>query len=353
MHSSLLGVLKCPTCGSTTFDSKVVDGTAEDIREGIVWCENRDWFPVEHRTIEFLPPDLQYHADRVAFQQKYAQELRALGLLESPAPNDRSRTPHELNLVQVQQQHFDWYAENDKQAYDSYAAMPFWKIVDRRTFSIWNAGIKAARNAGGGDKLLLDVGCAQGRSARQVAQPGVHVIGFDISKRMARQAYLNFRDVSSRQNWNDFLVADGCHFPFQSGVFDYTLVYGVLHHLPDPAAACREIARMLKDGGTYFGSENNRTGFRAIFDLLQRLAPAWHEEAGAQPLISSRELAQWFSGTGLAIETSSIVFVPPHLVNALGLKVGGFLLAASDAILRAIPVLNGQGGLILIEGTKA
>jgi hypothetical protein len=54
---------------------------------------------------------------------------------------------------------------------------------------------------------------------------------------MARQAYLNFRDVSSGQNWNDFLVADGCHFPFQSRVFDYTLVYGVLHRLPDPAAA--------------------------------------------------------------------------------------------------------------------
>ena len=69
--------------------------------------------------------------------------------------------------------------------------------------------------------------------------------------------------------------------------------------------------------------------------------------------MSSKELVQWFRSTGVAVKTSSIVFVPPHLVNALGLKAGGFLLAASDAILRTIPVLNDQGVLILIEGTKA
>jgi SAM-dependent methyltransferase len=315
-----------------------------------VWCDNRDWFPVEDQVLEFLPRDLQYTADRVKFQQRYIAELKAEGLLSRGAANADQRAADELNLVQAQQRHFDWYADNQEQAYDDYAAMPFWRVVDRRTFAVWNSQI---RDAGHSSKLLLDVGCAQGRSARMVAQPGLHVIGFDISKRMVRQAYVNFGKDPELRAGGDFVVADASHFPFQTGVFDYALVYGVLHHLPDPQPACHEIARILKSRGIYFGSENNRTVFRKIFDVLQKISAAWHEEAGKQALMSSDDLNRWFSGTGLMIETSSIVFVPPHLVNILGSKVGGFVLAASDVILRAIPFFREQGGLLLVEGMKA
>jgi len=351
MNSNSLEILTCPSCNSTEFDSKILEGSSTDIQEGIVWCANGDWFPIEDRVLEFLRPELQYRDDRKNFRARHHQELKALGLLESES-KAASRDLDGLGLIQAQQHHFDWYAENDKQAYDSYAAMPFWKVVDRRTCAIWNAKIQAEPQAGRPAKLLLDVGCAQGRSALMVAQAGVRVIGFDISKRMVKQAYVNFNEPCKQPGEYDFLVADGSRFPFQSGVFDYALVYGVLHHLPDPSAACKEIVRVLKAGGVYFGSENNRTIFRRIFDLLQRLSPAWHEEAGAQPLMSSNEFVHWFQGTGLAIQTSSTVFVPPHLVNVLGVKAGGFVLGATDAILTALPFLSGQGGLILVEGTK-
>ena len=353
MNAKLLDILLCPTCGSTIFNSRILDGSAADIREGIVWCENLHWFPVEQRALEFVPRELQYQKDRSDFSTTYRQELTELGLLATEVAAARDRTPDEVGLIQVQQRHFDWYAENERQAYSAYAAMPFWKVVDAKTFATWNAKIHAEHRNGSGTRLLLDVGCAQGRSSMMVAQPGVHVIGFDISKSMVRQAYVNFAKTSSADCLNDFIVADGCHFPFRSGVFDYALVYGVLHHLPDPAAACREIVRVLKSGGTYFGSENNRTIFRTIFDLLQRLVPIWHEEAGTQPLIGSKDLDRWFNGTGLTVKTSATVFVPPHLVNVLGIKAGGFVLDTGDAILAAVPFLRDQGGLILVEGTKA
>lgn len=355
MNSTLLTLLVCPVCGSTAFQSKVLDGSPSDIRTGIVWCaKNGDWFPIEQRVLEFLPRDLQYQKDRLEFQSRHESELKDLGLLERTSAAGAGRTPDEVGLIQLQQHHFDWYAENDRQAYNSYAAMPFWRVVDANTFSVWNARIRADRQQQPDrPRLLLDVGCAQGRSASMVAQPGVHVIGFDISKRMVRQAYQNFDGHPIAEAWNDFIVGDGSRFPFQSGAVDYALVYGVLHHLPDPATACREIARVLKRGGTYFGSENNRTIFRTIFDLLQRIVPVWHEEAGSQPLIGSGDFDRWFDGTGLSIRTSATVFVPPHLVNALGLKVGGFVLGAGDAILASIPYVRDQGGLILVEGTKA
>jgi ubiquinone/menaquinone biosynthesis C-methylase UbiE/uncharacterized protein YbaR (Trm112 family) len=354
MNSALLDLLACPICSSTMFKSAVLDGSPSDVRTGIVWCDNGDWFPIEHRVLEFLPRELRYQKDRANFRNNHARELEGLGLLERDAGSGDRRTVRDVNLIQVQQQHFDWYAENDRQAYDSYAAMPFWRVVDGKTFSAWNARIRADLQAAPGDpKLLLDVGCAQGRSASMVAQRGLHVIGFDISKRMVRQAYQNFEGLSTAGIWNDFIVGDGSHFPFRSGIFDYALVYGVLHHLPDPATSCREIARVLKSGGMYFGSENNRTIFRRVFDLIQQMMPIWHEEAGAQPLIGSSDVNRWFGGTGLSVKTSATVFVPPHLVNVLGVKIGGFVLSAGDAILATIPYVKGQGGLIVIEGTKS
>jgi ubiquinone/menaquinone biosynthesis C-methylase UbiE/uncharacterized protein YbaR (Trm112 family) len=353
MNLNVLDCLQCPACAATKFSAKILQGSPTDVKEGFIWCENRDWFPIEERVLEFLPPDLQYHDDREQFQHRHASALETDGLLQREVAAANERVQGELGLIQVQQRHFDWYAENQTQAYNSYAAMPFWRVVDKRTFAAWNAQILGKRRSGDAPKRLLDVGCAQGRSSLMVAQPGLHVIGFDISKRMVRQAYLNLGDAIERRSNNDFLVADASHFPFQSGTFDYALVYGVLHHLPDPDAACHEIARVLKKNGAYFGSENNRTIFRKAFDFLQKICALWHEEAGKEPLMSSKDLNQWFSGTGFRIETSSTVFVPPHLVNALGLKAGGVVLAASDAICRTIPFLRKQGGLLLIEGTKA
>ena len=352
MNSSVLEILKCPNCGSTSFASKILSGSAADIEEGFLWCKNRHWFPIERRVLEFLPADLQYAEDRRRFHENHDSEMAPCGLSGDSTDTRTGHNDDELKLIQTQQHHFDWYAANEEQAYNAYAAMPFWRIVDTRTFASWNAKISADSKTGGSTKLILDVGCAQGRSALMIAQPGVRVIGFDVSKQLVRQAYANFQQAGHGTG-NDFIVADGSRFPFQDGVFDYALVYGVLHHLPDPGDACREIVRVLKGGGTYFGSENNKTIFRKIFDLLQKLIPAWHEEAGKQPLMSSQDFTHWFSDTNMAIQTRSTVFVPPHLVNLLGLKIGGALISASDAILTGLPFLKHQGGLVLVEGKKA
>ena len=69
-----------------------------------------------------------------------------------------------------------------------------------------------------------------------------------------------------------FLTADGSTaFPFRENSLDYVVIYGVLHHLPNPGAAFREAIRVLKPGGVYFGSENNRSAFRGLFDLMMKI----------------------------------------------------------------------------------
>ena len=131
------------------------------------------------------------------------------------------------------------------------------------------------------------------------------------------------------------------------------LLYGVLHHLADPSAACREISRVLKSQGIYIGQENNQTVFRGIFDLLQRLLPQWHEEAGPEAIISSERLREWFSETPVEIETQSTIFLPPQLCNLMSLSLSHRMLVATDRLGRAIPYIRENGGGLLISGLKS
>src|SRR5262249_26862248 len=98
--------------------------------------------------------------------------------------------------------------------------------------------------------------------------------------------------------------------------------------------------------------ENNTTVFRNVFDLLMKLAPLWHEEAGTQPLISAKHLQQWFAGSSMRVQCRSHVFVLPHLVNFLGLRWGGRLFRLTDRIGRLLPFLRNHGGLIMVRGEK-
>src|SRR5579871_6340084 len=112
MNSSVLEILKCPNCGSTSFASKILSGSAADIEEGFLWCKNRHWFPIERRVLEFLPADLQYAEDRRRFHENHDSEMAPCGLSGDSTGTRTGHNDDELKLIQTQQHHFDWYAAN-------------------------------------------------------------------------------------------------------------------------------------------------------------------------------------------------------------------------------------------------
>ena len=341
MRLDVLDLLVCPECGEhpLRYESFAMSGERE-ILHGVVWCSScGNWYPIEDGLLELLVGPLAYTDDRTRFWAAYATRLKALDL----RPHASCRDQPDVQARREQQAHFDWYASNPQQTYAAYEQTPFWQAVDGLAFNEWRKEIRPGA-------WLLDVGCAQGRSTFKIMDLDLQVVAFDVSKALIRQAIARYR----REEWQaaaTFFVADATQFPFVSSCFNYVLVYGVLHHLPDPGTTCREIARVLKPGGVYFGSENNQTVFRAGFDLLQRLSSLWHEEAGAQPLISGQQFQSWLQPGGFdQVSVRTSVFLPPHLFNYLNVKSAKRLLGITDKVFGSIPFFRHQGGLILAKG---
>ncbi|OYR54532.1 class I SAM-dependent methyltransferase [Halorubrum halodurans] len=86
---------------------------------------------------------------------------------------------------------------------------------------------------------LLDVGGGSGRAAAAVTGPEVTVVDASLGMlRRAREA----RGLSA-------VVGDAGRLPFRDRSVDAAMVVDAFHHLPDRAAALREVARVLAPGG--------------------------------------------------------------------------------------------------------
>ncbi len=342
LSPEVLECLRCPNCASTRLAHAVFrEESPTDIVDGVLWCQDcSHWYPIEERLLDLLVGSLIYDDDRSRFWGEYQDRLTALGLgpksLSDPASKDQQKQ---------QQDHFDWYAENTKQSYVEYEQTSFWRAADLIAFEPWTRAVTPG-------SWLLDVGCAQGRSTFKFMDCDIQIVAFDVSKALIRQAIARYREGNHRAR-AVFFAADASRFPFRDETFDTVLLYGVLHHLEDPAAACREISRVLKPQGSYFGQENNRTVFRGVFDLLQKLRPQWHEEAGPEHIISSEQLRTWFRETPVEVGTRSSVFLPPHLCNLMSPSMSHRMLVVSDSLGRSIPYLRHQGGVLLIHGLKS
>lgn len=343
MTLDVLELIGCPGCRSHPLRQDTFEvGPLGEPLDGVVWCTACGrWYPLEGGLLELLVEPLAYGTDRARFQHEHEAGLRDLELkLDTALGGGGDRVAE----VRHQQEHFDWYADNSLQTYAQYEQLRFWQALDAITFARWRKTIRPGAR-------LLDIGCAQGRSTFKVAGPDLDVVAFDISKALVRQA-IDRADRIGASAHVTFLVADANTLPFVDESFDYVLTYGVLHHLPEPRDICREIGRILKPGGTFFCSENNRTVLRSGFELLQRLNPLWYEEAGEFAQISRRQLADWLGSAGLLASIRTSVFMPPHLLNHVPQSLGERALDWTDGLANAIPGVRDNGGLVVAEAVK-
>ena len=98
---------------------------------------------------------------------------------------------------------------------------------------------------------ILDVACGPGTMGRGLASPDRVVFGIDASLGMLRRGIR----IARREGIGNLRFARGRAeaLPFADGTFDAALCGGALHLFPDPEAALREIARVLRPGAPLAG----------------------------------------------------------------------------------------------------
>jgi SAM-dependent methyltransferase len=120
----------------------------------------------------------------------------------------------------------DWIAWVRKPGFDSY-----WRYRDAFFELVPPAG-----------RATLDLGCGEGRVARDLAARGHRVTGVDGSPTLleaARQAHPEGR----------YLVADSADLPFPDDSFDLVVAYCVLMDVDDLPGTVAQLGRVLEPGG--------------------------------------------------------------------------------------------------------
>ena len=91
---------------------------------------------------------------------------------------------------------------------------------------------------------LLEVGCGEGRVARDLADRGHTVTGLDISPSLVAAA----AEADSRPS---FVVGDAAALPFPDAAFDIVVSYNSLIDVADMRTAVAEAGRVLRPGGHF------------------------------------------------------------------------------------------------------
>jgi len=127
----------------------------------------------------------------------------------------------------------------------------------------------------------FDMGCGSGRWARLVAPRVSRLLCMDASFEALSVA----RGTLSEFNNCEFMHASVGGLPIRDGSMDFGYSLGVLHHVPDAAAAIKECTHKLKSGAPfllyiYYAFDNRPRWFR----LVWRLSDAFRRIVSSFPM---------------------------------------------------------------------
>ncbi|MBI4845305.1 MAG: methyltransferase domain-containing protein [Candidatus Omnitrophica bacterium] len=334
MKKKDLSFFYCRSCNKS-LEIKVIDSKADDVQEGIFSCSGcGQWYPLTERIGFFLKNDYSFAEEfRQRFVKRHALKLE-----------NKNCDSEQLSIKEKNKQIEFFNIESDCYTY-VHTMSQFVRLLDAQLLKFWGQYILE-------NGVIIDLGCGTGMRTLPLAgqYTNSNIIGVDISIGMIRVALKHAQDKGL--NNISFIVADADNLPFAAEITETVIGPGILHHVPEPKAVLREAQRVLKTNGCYLGIENNRSVFRFVFDFLQKIKPAWREEAGRHPLISVEELIRWGKEELLEISAHSRVFLPPQLINSLSLNMAEKVFNFSENTGRWLPFIRNHGGMLFIQGRK-
>ena len=160
----------------------------------------------------------------------------------------------------------------------------FWYHGFRRFITPVLADVAQGRT----DLRIIDCGCGVGQNMR-LLEPHGHVVGLELEAAAA---------AAGREFGKPIACADITRIPFPDGVFDMAVSFDVLQVVEPDLAAVREMARIVRPGGTVLLTV-------AAFDMLAGdHAEVWSERRRYTPR-TARELAE---SAGLRVERVTFAF---------------------------------------------
>ena len=194
---------------------------------------------------------------------------------------------------------------------------------------------------------VLEIGCGAGSAACRFAQEGAEVTAVDITENaiaICRQnALVKGVKVDARQMDAEKLegLADAS--------YDFVYSWGVLHHSSDPAAAYRQVARVLKPGGRWlvmvYHKNSLRYWGRGLFHLLVKggllrgetmeSVQRFFTDGYYHKHYTAQGFADVLEHSGLAVNQTVVThmssrmipFIPNTLRQALKRRIGWLLVA--------------------------
>jgi SAM-dependent methyltransferase len=150
---------------------------------------------------------------------------------------------------------------------------------------------------GRGDRLL-DVGCGEGRHCFGALERGARVVGLDLDRDSLRKGHGPLRARARELGGvGAMLRGDAFHLPFADARFDRAICSEVMEHVHDFPAAARELARVVRPGGTVAVTVPTATSEA----LYLRLGDDYFESPGGHiRIFRPRDLAAALRGAGLA-----------------------------------------------------
>jgi ubiquinone/menaquinone biosynthesis C-methylase UbiE len=148
----------------------------------------------------------------------------------------------------------------------------------------------------------LDIATGGGHTALAFAPRVREVVATDITQEMLQAAERFIRDKGVENV--RFQEADACALPFQDAEFDLVTCRVAPHHFPDCAGFVREMARVLKPGGTVAMIDNVVPEDKATDDYINAFEK-FRDPSHVRALPTS-EWLRHFTEAGFLIDTIEI-----------------------------------------------
>lgn len=123
---------------------------------------------------------------------------------------------------------------------------------------------------------VLDIGCGEGRSSRELAKLGAEVIGVEQSATLAEYA---------KQSGVNVINTTGAELPFPSRSFDNAVAFMVLHDTFHYRDIIKDVYRVLKPGGMFaFSIIHPFAAYNSYQNNSEKPKSYWKEKDYQEPL---------------------------------------------------------------------